>query len=314
MFPDAVFGVLLPTREVYCGEWRADQMPAFAVEAEELGFESVWAGDALASARLEPLAVLASVAAVTRRVLLGTAAMTPALRRPVIAAHQVATLDALSGGRVVLTVGAGFPERIRPQLAAAGVDYRTRYSLLDDIVGCWRHLWAGGHEYDGALLHYRDLPDAPAPARPDGPPIWLAGATPANLRRAGRLYDGWMPYPPDPGAYAQGLEMVRDHARGTGRDPSLITPSLYATVLVEERPNTARPALEAYCQAFYGAPLEYVETIQVFIAGSAEQVRDELGRFVAAGARHVVLRIAALRPGEDLERLATTLLSSRVAP
>jgi alkanesulfonate monooxygenase SsuD/methylene tetrahydromethanopterin reductase-like flavin-dependent oxidoreductase (luciferase family) len=314
MFLDAVFGVLLPTREVYCGEWRADQMPAFAMEVEKLGFESVWAGDALASARLEPLAVLASVAAVTRRVLLGTAAMTPALRRPVIAAHQVATLDALSAGRVVLTVGAGFPERIRPQLAAAGVDYRTRYTLLDDIVGCWRRLWAGGHDYDGALLHYRDLPDAPAPARPGGPPIWLAGATSAGLRRAGRLYDGWMPYPPDPGAYAEGLRMVRDHAQEVGRDPSLLTPSLYATVWVEERPNTARPALEAYCQAFYGAPLEYVETVQVFIGGSAEHVRHELGRFVAAGARHIVLRVAALRAGEDLQRVATTLLPSRVAP
>ena len=313
MFADAVFGVLLPTREVYCGEWGAAQIPAFATEAEKLGFESVWAGEALASARLEPLAVLTFVAPLTRRVMLGTAAMTPALRRPVIAAHQVATLDALSGGRVVLTVGAGFPERIRPQLLAAGVDYGTRYSLLDDIVECWRRLWAGGHDYDGRLLHYRDLPDTPSPARPGGPPIWLAGFTPDGLRRAGQLFDGWMPYPPDPVAYAKGLETVHHHALDTGRDPSLITPSLYATVLVEERPNSARPALEAYCQAFYGAPLNDIEAIQVFIGGSAEQVRHELGRFVDAGARHIVLRVAALRPGEDLERVATTLLPSRVA-
>jgi alkanesulfonate monooxygenase SsuD/methylene tetrahydromethanopterin reductase-like flavin-dependent oxidoreductase (luciferase family) len=233
------------------------------------------------------------------------------LRNPIIAGHQIATLDALSSGRVVLTVGPGFPERIRPQLAAAGVDYRTRYSLLDDIVECWRSLWSGDHEYDGAMLHYRDLPDAPTPVRPGGPPIWLAGATPGALRRAGGLYDGWMPYPPDPAAYADGLKVIRDNALEAGRDPSVITPSLYATVCVEERPNTSRQVFEAYCNAFYGAPLEYIETIQVFIGGSPEQVRHELGRFVDAGARHVVLRVAALRPGDDLERVASAVLPSQ---
>lgn len=290
------FGVLLPTREVHCGAWGTDDVVRFAVDAESLGFASVWAGDALATARLEPLTVLAAVASRTERVLLGTAAMTPALREPFITGQAIASLDLLSAGRVVLTVGAGFPDHSRAQFAAAGVDYHSRYSRLDDIVEFWRRLWR--NELDPAL------PDVPVPFQPGGPPLWLAGATSRALERTSRTFDGWMPYPPDVRDYATGLATIRQRAESSGRDPDAITPSLYFTVRLEDDATKGRRALETYSQAFYGAPLEQVEQIQVMVAGSAEQVRQRLDDYIAAGARHIVLRLAELEPGDHLRRVA----------
>ena len=290
------FGVLLPTREVYCGRWRVDNVVQFAVDAESLGFDSVWAGDPLVSARLEPLAVLCAVASRTERVLLGTAAMTPALREPFSTGQAIASLDLLSAGRAVLAVGAGFPDRSRAQFAAAGIDYRNRYSRLDSIVELWRDMWRD--ELDPAL------PGVPAPFQPGGPPLWLAGATPRALERTGRVFDGWMPYPPAVKDYEMGLAKIRETAESTGRNPDAITPSLYFTARVEDDPRKARRALEAYSQAFYGAPLEQVEQIQVMVAGPAEQVRHRLEEYIAAGARHIVLRLAALEPDDQLERAA----------
>ena len=305
------FGVLLPTREMYAagGGWDVQQVVHWAVDAEELGFASVWAGDALRLARLEPLVTLAAVAAVTRRVTLGTAAIVPALRQVVMGAQAVTSLDILSRGRLVLTVGAGFPGMSNAQFGTADVDYSTRYSRLDDIVALWRAMWMRGPqaEFHGKLLHLESLPGIPPPARPGGPPVWYAGATPAGLQKTGRMFDGWMPYPPDVRVYAAGLERVRAAAEQAGRDPTAITPSLYATVLVEPDLVRAEQLLQAYCEAFYELPLATVRALQLMIAGPSEYVRERIGEFVAAGARHIVLRIAALAPGDQLARVAEAL-------
>src|SRR6266850_7120874 len=100
-------GYLLPTRErVMEGHPETASLLALAERAEALGFDSVWVGDSLlARPRHEPLTLLAGVAGRTRRVKLGTAVLLPALRNPVLLAHQVATLDQISSGRIILGVG-----------------------------------------------------------------------------------------------------------------------------------------------------------------------------------------------------------------
>jgi alkanesulfonate monooxygenase SsuD/methylene tetrahydromethanopterin reductase-like flavin-dependent oxidoreductase (luciferase family) len=317
MNDDVSYGVLLPTREVVLDEatWRIDEIVDVAVEAERLGFASVWAGDAL-NRRLDTLTTLAAVAPVTDQVLLGTAALLPVVREPIVTGQVIATLDQLSRGRVVLGLGAGFPGMIQADLARTGGSaYRTRYSRLDDIVALWRQLWSGsgsGSEGDaasfhGRTLHVDSLPDMVRTYRAGGPPIWFAGDSPTGLERAGRQYDGWIPYPPDPANYARGLERIREVAAAAGRDASAITPSLYATVLVTDAADGGRAELADYCQAFYRLPLEYVETIQLLVAGSPEHVAEQLGRYVDAGVRHVVVRVGALDRGDHLPRLAEAL-------
>ncbi|MGH9211319.1 MAG: LLM class flavin-dependent oxidoreductase [Acidimicrobiales bacterium] len=104
-------GVVLPTREAaISGHNDPDQLVRFARDCEHLGFDSVWAGDSLlARPRLEPLTLLAAIAAHTEHLTIRTAALTPAIRHPLPAAHSIATLDRISNGRLIVALGAGFP-------------------------------------------------------------------------------------------------------------------------------------------------------------------------------------------------------------
>lgn len=193
-------GVFVPSTKVHWGE-STDPREAvsFGVRAERTGFDSLWATDSLLTPRLEALTVLAALAAVTERVALGTGALLPALRTPVQAAQTIASVDLLSGGRLVLGVGAGYPGGFgRPVYAMAGTPWPNRFARLDETVELWRRLWTGEGPvtFHGEVLHFDDLVPATRAFRPGGPPVWLGGATPAALARAGRLYDGWLPYPP----------------------------------------------------------------------------------------------------------------------
>ncbi|MFC4946399.1 LLM class flavin-dependent oxidoreductase [Pseudonocardia sp. GCM10023141] len=296
-------GVLLPTALSRNGSARngsahsgsARAIVEVAVRAERLGYDSVWANDTLIGARIEPLTMLAAVAPSTSRVTLGTAALLPALRRPVHAAQAIASLDQLTDGRLTLAVGAGFPGRSEPEYAASEVGWARRFARLDDTVALWRQLWAadGPVSFDGAVLQLADVPLGTPPARPGGPPIWLAGGAPAALARAGRLYDGWLPYPPDPADYAAGLATVHAAAGTADRPVDAITPALFVTVRVARDVAAGRREVDAFCRASYGLPLEVVETVQTIVTGPAEHIAEVLAAYAKAGARHVVQRIAA---------------------
>ncbi|GAA3821416.1 LLM class flavin-dependent oxidoreductase [Amycolatopsis tucumanensis] len=288
-------GLLLPAgqAQLAAGGTVADIVD-IAVRAERLGFDSVWAGDSLSRARVEPLTLLTAVAQATETVRLGTATLIPAYRHPAQAALTLSSLDLVSGGRLILGVGAGFPGRSEHEFDLVGVDFKTRFSYLDDTVTLWKQLWTGHPEsFHGKVLHYDWLPEVPRPAQPGGPPVWLGGITPAALRRAGKLYDGWLPYPPDPADYASGLATIREQ----GRD---VTPALFATVHL----GGGTAALEEYCQATYQAPLDWVGKVQVMITGGPDEVIAQLRRFAEAGARHILLRIAALDPRDIDHQLA----------
>jgi alkanesulfonate monooxygenase SsuD/methylene tetrahydromethanopterin reductase-like flavin-dependent oxidoreductase (luciferase family) len=290
------FGLLLPAGQAQLAAGGSVRgLVDTAVAAERRGFDSVWVGDSLARARVEPLTLLAAVAQATERVTIGTAALIPAFRHPVVSAITAASLDQLSGGRLVLGVGGGFPGLSEPEFDLVGVRFKTRFSHLDDVVALWRGLWTGSPDsFHGKVLHYEWLPQVPRPHRDGGPPIWLAGATPAALRRAGRAYDGWLPYPPDPETYARGLRTIRGVAAEHRRNPDSITAALFATVFVAEDPEQGRRALDRYCQATYRMPLETVGQIQVMLTGPASQIAAGLAHY--AGARHILLRVAAIEP------------------
>ncbi|MGA5700726.1 LLM class flavin-dependent oxidoreductase [Peterkaempfera bronchialis] len=158
-----------------------------------------------------------------------------------------------------------------------------------------RALWDGADSFHGGILRFNDLPPATRPYRAGGPPIWLGGATPAALARTGRTYDGWLPYPPDPADYASGLLNVRKAAADAGRAAEDITPALFVSVRIDEDLAGGRRALDAYARATYGIPLEELEKIQAVVTGSAQQVLDQLRRYIAASARHIVTRLGALQ-------------------
>ncbi|GAA1304874.1 LLM class flavin-dependent oxidoreductase [Pseudonocardia xinjiangensis] len=258
-------GVLLPLKAEQWAGADPRRLVDLAVRAERAGYDSVWANDTLLGAHIDPLTVLAAVAAVTERVTLGTAALLPAFRRPVQAAKEIASLDLLAGGRLVLGVGAGFPGRSEPEYAASEVPWPRRFARLDDTVALGRQLWAAEgptSSFTGDVLRLSDIPVSTRPYRSGGPPIWLAGATPAALARTGRHYDGWLPYPPQPATYAAGLADISTAALAAGRQRDAITPALFATVLLAPDVPSGLRAVDEFCRENYGLPLDVIERIR----------------------------------------------------
>jgi alkanesulfonate monooxygenase SsuD/methylene tetrahydromethanopterin reductase-like flavin-dependent oxidoreductase (luciferase family) len=277
----------------------------FARAAEDLGFDSLWANDSLVRPRIEALTFLSAAAAVTDRITLGTAALQPVLRRPVQTAQVLASIDRLSGGRLAVAVGAGFPGLSEVEYAASEVPWPRRFARLDDTVALWRQLWTT-HEpssFHGAVLDLDDIPAGIAPFNASGPPVWLAADTPGARARAGRLYDGWLPYPPTPQGYASGLAEVCAAAAGAGRPAGAVTPALFVTVLVTDDADGGRAALDHFATNTYGFGIDAVEQIQTYACGTHDAVLNRLASFIDAGARHLVFRIGVLGPDGFVEQL-----------
>jgi len=288
-------GYLLPTRErVMSGEPQAAPLLELAQRAADLGFDSLWVGDSvLARPRHEPITLLAAVAARVPRVALGTAVLLPALRNPVLLAHQVATLDQISQGRLILGVGiASDVPNIRAEFAAAGVPWEKRVGRMLEGLRLARELWTGKPvswdgrwKVEGAVL-------GPLPHRPGGPPIWVAGSLPASLERAGKYFDGWLPNSPDAALWGQRWKEVQAHARAAGRDPAALTGASYLTLAVDGDQARADGRLNAYLEQYYGQPAAAMRARQACYAGPAAGAAQWLGGFIAAGASHLVLRFA----------------------
>jgi probable F420-dependent oxidoreductase len=191
----------------------ADSIVSLGTRAEALGFESLWVSDQVViPSKLQPsfpysttghynieanqnffeaLSVLTYLAGCTRRVLLGTSVLVLPYRQPLVVAKQWATLDALSGGRTILGVGAGF---MREQFEALGMDtFDRRGAATDEAIRLFRAAWAQGAEvsFTGDVYRFQPVWFLPKPARPGGPPIWVGGNGRRSIRRAAELGDGW---------------------------------------------------------------------------------------------------------------------------
>jgi len=256
-----------------------------ARRAEQAGYDSVWVGDSLlARPRGEPLTLLASVAGATTHVTLGTAVLLPLLRHPISLAHVLATLDRVAKGRLVVGIGPGAElPGTHAELAAVGVPSDRRVGAMLSAVERIRRLWR--NEETGLELQ-------PRPFRPGGPPVWLGGSGPRMLRLAGGTFDGWLPFSPTPAEYASGLSGVHEAAETAGRDPDSVATAAYLTVAIADTPSDAAKELDAYIRAYYGVPAEVMARVQACHAGTLESAAEWFAAYRAAGARHLVVRLA----------------------
>src|SRR5438045_2308138 len=170
---------------------------------------------------LEALVTLGFAAAVTDRVTLSTEVLVLPQRQAVLVAKQVSTLDTLSGGRMRLGVGVGWQEA---EYDALGEDFSGRGRRMDEAIELLRASWGDERiERQGQRFHADAIAMEPKPPQGGRLPIWVGGDSPAALRRAGRLGDGWM------GSVLSGEERVRDavaeirrHAEAADRDPMAV--------------------------------------------------------------------------------------------
>lgn len=288
-------GYLLPTREqIMEGRPEARPLLDLAARAEGEGYDSIWIGDSLlARPRHDPLTLLAGVAGRVPRVELGTAVLLPALRNPVVLAHQIATLDQISEGRVILGVGfAADRPNIRDEFEAAGVPFDKRIGRMMEGLRLCKALWTGQPvDWDGRWTVKQGVV-APTPFRPGGPPLWIGGNLPASLERAGKSFDGWFPIAPAPDAFAQGLTEVRRIAAAAGRAPEDVSGAMYLTLALDENAARADDRLNSFLEAYYGVPAPATRRRQACYAGPAEGVAAWLDAYARAGVSHMCLRFA----------------------
>lgn len=166
---------------------------------------------------LEPLTLLAAVSSVTTRVRLGTSILLAALRRPVVLAKSLATLDVLSDGRVDLGVGVGWQ---REEYEAAGLDFDRRGGLLDHTLAVLQTLWREQRAtFRDERLAFDGIHAMPKPRQPGGVPIWVSGTVkPIVARRLIRFGAGWIPWGPaaaDPVAGVREMRALVESLGGT---------------------------------------------------------------------------------------------------
>jgi alkanesulfonate monooxygenase SsuD/methylene tetrahydromethanopterin reductase-like flavin-dependent oxidoreductase (luciferase family) len=211
-------GAHLPLIDFGDGPPSAAELTSYARACVDLGYAGIAVNDHLVFPRpwLDGLTALAAVAGSSGTLTLATTVAPPVVRGPVVLAKALASLDVLSGGRVVAGLGPGSSVLDH---AAVGLDFAERWQRLDDAVPTMRALW-GGDTFDGRYYSTRGTTMSPSPTRPGGPPLWLGswGST-AGLRRVAALADGWLAsaYHTTPASFAAARTGLADELRGTDK-------------------------------------------------------------------------------------------------
>jgi probable F420-dependent oxidoreductase len=191
-----------------------DQLGQLVRDLEELRFDSLWLADILSVPSDDPLAALAYAAGAVPKLKIGTTMVLPG-RNPVRLAKQIATLDQVSAGRLLLTFVLGV--RLPTELAAMGVDPADRGALVDEVLPLLRRLWSeDGVEHVGPVYRFEGITVDPKP-RQQPLDVWLGGNVPSSLRRTGALADGWLPSMCSPEEVAAGRRVIEQTAVEAGR-------------------------------------------------------------------------------------------------
>ena len=309
-------GVLIPTRGVVMESVRrppVDVCWTMARLADQAGYDAVWVGDSIvAKPRLEALTTLAYLAGITTRTRLGTAVLLPALRHPVVLANEIANVDQISRGRVVLGLGVGWGlPSARREWAACGADHKARVRRLEEHVLLWRLLWRGepvSYQGDGVDLVEHTI--GPLPWNPDGPPVLITAGNrgelyPAQLDRFARLGDGII----TTYVHAEECRLVRERADEALARHGRVLPDfplcVYTTVRLDDDVPTAERVTAEFLATYYGGGVHSRGTMGL---GPADVVIAALRRYADAGVTDLCIRLVGDDQLAQLERFTADVL------
>ena len=194
-----------------------DTLAELVTGLDELNFDSLWVSEVLTGPVLDPVVSLAWAAARSPRLKLGTTMLLPG-RHVLRLAKQLASLDVLSNGRLLVTLVPGLT--YAPERDAIGVEPKQRGAFIDEALPLLRRLWAGETvTHEGAAGNFREVKLSPLPVQ-QPLEVWLGGTIPAALERCGRLSDGWLPSLCTPDEAAAGRVVIEEAAARAGRSIS----------------------------------------------------------------------------------------------
>jgi probable F420-dependent oxidoreductase len=260
------------------------------------GFRDVWGTDHLlvdASAAddygrtFEIVSTMAWIAGRFSTLRIGTSVIVVPMRNAVVLAKELATIDELSGGRLIVGLGVGWSE---PEFRNVGVEdrFHVRGAYLEEAIELFRHLWSGSREpFHGRFHEFDDFVFGPLPAQGGATPIWIGGRNERALQRAGRVADGYHATTSGPATIAERVPLIRAAAEAAGRP----MPALSARIRIQiDGPATPK------VYSFHGSPVE--------IAG-------EIRAFADVGVGHIALAFPEKDPEgitRAVERFATEVL------
>ncbi|WP_344014642.1 LLM class F420-dependent oxidoreductase [Streptomyces thermospinosisporus] len=293
------YGIQLPVQSqstLYAEPWEAGAGPEdlreLARTADRAGFDYLACCDhvgvphrlaaAMSTVWYDPVATLAHLAAVTERARLLSHVAVVALRHPLLTAKQYATLDHLSGGRLILGAGAG---HVREEFEVLGVDFRQRGTVLDECLDALRAA-LGSEEYPehhGKLYDFSGLGQRPRPAQPQVP-LWVGGSSPAAVRRAALKGDGWLPQGDPRDRLPARIERIRELRDRAGLDGPFTVGAITEPLYV-------------------GTPTWPVG--RRTLTGPAQQLAESLRAYRAMGVHQIQVRFRSRSRSEAADQIAT---------
>jgi probable F420-dependent oxidoreductase len=266
------FGAVVGNFGTYGEDPGVDGCLAVADAAERLGYDSVWVHDHVVMPTgvvyrylyndsgdspfrpeqfiYDPIAVMAAIAGRTSRVQIGTSVLIVPYRNPLVLAKELATIDRISHGRVVLGVGVGW---MREEFAALGIDdqWDERGRVTDEYLRVCIDLWTqdGTSSFDGRWVSYQDVGAKPLPVQRPHIPLWIGGKTGPAWRRVARLGSGYHTVASTPGQVATEVAAVRAEVERAGRDPDEIVVSMLWAFLATRGVQHLVDTIGAYAEA-----------------------------------------------------------------
>ncbi|MFF1682213.1 LLM class F420-dependent oxidoreductase [Streptomyces sp. NPDC058256] len=276
------YGMQLPIQSqstIYAEPWEAGAGPGDLVEiartADRSGFAYLASCDHVAIPRrlasamstvwYDPVATLALLAGVTEHVRLLSHVAIVGLRHPLITAKQYATLDHLSGGRLILGVGAG---HVQEEFEVLGVDFERRGAVLDESIDALRAA-LGPDEFPvhhGKLYDFEGLGQLPRPAQ-ERVPVWVGGSSPAAVRRAAQRGDGWLPQGDPRDRLPEQIDRLKSLRAQAGVEEPLTIGAITEPLYVGE------PGWDVGRRTLYGAPEALAESLRAYRAMGVHQIQ-----------------------------------------
>ena len=281
---DVKFGVTYSERPDFT------DLPAYARRVEDLGFDSIWVTENISSGApaLECFTALSFMAAHTTKLMLGPSVMLLPLRNPILVAQTVASLDILSGGRIVLGVGVG---NDTPDLAAHGGNARERATRSDESLEIIKRLWTedsvtfhGKHfDLDGYQL-------VPKPVQKPHPRIHVGGGAASVVRRAGRFADSLIPVSKTPAEAKAMFESAEQTARDSGRDASTMTRVMHLFLCFADNSEEAANIASGVFTRRYNSETN-VPPDAPHLLGTPDHIKETLRSFIDVGVTEFVMNI-----------------------
>ncbi len=300
------FGVAMRNFTRYPEMPSARELIAYGVRMEELGFESLWAWDHVLLGTdpnfpiHETLAILTAVAARTSKIKVGTGILVLPVRNPVILAKELATIDHISEGRLIVGAAVGWYKR---EFDSLGADFHKRGRLMEQYLEIINRLWTE-HRVDGSYPPYnlRGAVLYPKPVQKPRPPLLIGGYVDAVLKRAATKGDGWLTYYYTAESFARTWAKVRGYAAEAGRDPDTLISTNQLPICIGRREEIEAP-MKHWLQTEWDYASWSESTMDSAIMGSVEECIAQLQAHIATGVDRIIF-VPYRYQREQLELLA----------